>query len=126
MRPNTENEQHRPNIPPQAWTWPMTGEPDVVTKPVFPGLSDGGHWQGLPLGGFGTGGIGRNYRGSFGRWTLKAGALKHFCHPANMFAVRVAAGDTEPVAFALHPGYPTQRPGQATENQRANHDITSA
>ncbi len=103
-----------PNIPEQAWTWRVLDEPEVTPTPVYPNLADGGHWQGLPLGGFGTGGIGRNYRGSFGRWTLKAGALKHFCEPANMFSVRVQPEGEEPTAFALHPGYPRQRPESTT------------
>jgi len=102
-----------PRIPPQAWSRAMTRDPEVSPAPVFSGLHDGGWWQGAPLGGIGAGGIGRNYRGAFGRWTLKAGALKHFCDPGNMFALRVQPRGEPPAAFALHPGYPSARAGEA-------------
>ncbi|MBN2452505.1 MAG: glucosylceramidase [Lentisphaeria bacterium] len=106
-----------PGIPPQAWLWDMTREPECPLRPAHARLSDGGHWQGLPLGGMGAGGIGRNYRGAFGRWTLKAGCLQHFCEPANMFAARQCPAGRSARAVALHPGYPTQNPA-ATEPAR--------
>ena len=101
-----------PQIPRQAWSKAMTASPAVMPEPVYATLHDGGPWQGIPLGGFGTGGIGRGYRGAFGRWTVKAGCLKHFCMPANMFAVRVASDAGPTRAVALHPGYPEARPGE--------------
>ncbi|MGE4488851.1 MAG: GH116 family glycosyl hydrolase [Kiritimatiellales bacterium] len=99
-----------PYIPRQAWSIGLDQVPDVVARPEKPGLRDCGPYQGAPLGGFGTGGIGRNYRGSFGRWTIKSGAMKEFCLPANMFSVRVQFDGEKPCAMALHPGYPRLRP----------------
>lgn len=96
-------------IPPQAWSWPVLKDPPEPATPALENLKDGGAWQGMPLGGFGTGGIVRNYRGAFSRWTLKTGALKHFCEPANMFAVRQRVGQRPPTAMALHPDYPALR-----------------
>ncbi len=72
-------------------------------KPVFPGLHDGGHVQGLPLGGFGTGGIGRDYYGGFSRWTVKAGCVKQFCEPGNLFAAWQAVAGQDGVARILYP-----------------------
>ncbi|MCF7849615.1 MAG: hypothetical protein K9M45_12255, partial [Kiritimatiellales bacterium] len=103
--------QTAPNeIPPQAWSWPMTAEPQTPAKPAKSGLKNGGHWQGMPLGGLGTGGITRDYHGAFVRWTLKAGDIKFFCEPANMFAVRQRVGKAKPVAHPMYPGYPGVRP----------------
>lgn len=106
-----------PTIPPRAWSWPVLQEPPDPAIPAHANLKDGGSWQGMPLGGFGTGGIVRNYRGAFNRWTLKTGALKHFCEPANMFAVRQRVGQRAPAAIALHPGYPTLRPGRSANKK---------
>lgn len=102
-----------PRIPSQAWSWSMTHESDVPPTPVFPGLHDGGWLQGAPIGGFGTGGIGRDIRGGFGRRSLKAGCLKHVINPADMFALRVCPQGGHPTAFALHPGRPTARADRA-------------
>jgi non-lysosomal glucosylceramidase len=104
-------ELHAAGIPQEAWIWGMTEEPPDAVRPAHAHCQDGGHWQGMPLGGMGAGGMGRNYRGSFGRWTVKAGCLKHFCEPANMFAVRQRPVGGEARAVALHPGYPTAQPG---------------
>ncbi len=107
-----QDELRSVGIPEQAWVWGMADEPEVMVTPAHANCHDGGHWQGMPLGGIGAGGIGRNYRGAFSRWTVKAGALKHFCEPANMFAVRQRPVGGEATAVALHPGYPTGRPGE--------------
>ncbi len=100
-------------IPQQAWSIGMTDHPEIKAEPVRPALHNCGPYQGVPLGGFGTGGIGRSYRGGFGRWTVKAGAVKNFCLPANMFAVRTKFDGEDPRAMALHPGYPVQHPDDA-------------
>jgi len=109
MSRETESDARMPRIPSRAWSWPMAREPDVPPAPVFPGLHDGGWRQGAPIGGFGTGGIGRDFRGGFGRWSLKAGCLKHFVNPAGTFALRVCPQDGQPAAFVLHPGRPIAR-----------------
>ncbi|MCK5802549.1 MAG: hypothetical protein KAI66_06935 [Lentisphaeria bacterium] len=108
-----DSSSHFPDgVPPQAWAWPFTAEPEVAPTPTHSKCKDGGHCQGMPLGGMGAGGIVRNYQGGFGRWTLKTGALKHFNLPANMFAVRQCAQGGEARAVALHPGHPTAAPGK--------------
>lgn len=58
---------------------------------------------GVPLGGIGTGGIMRSSRGGFGRWTIKAGGVKHFTLPAAGFLLRVAGEGQAPAARALQP-----------------------
>ncbi len=117
-------------IPEQAWIWGVMDEPTDAVQPAHAHCHDGGYWQGMPLGGMGAGGIGRNYRGSFGRWTLKAGALQHFCEPANLFSVRQRPVGGEGRAVALHPGYPTARPGmeagKALSSWNWDHDASDA
>lgn len=99
-----------PTIPAAAWTRRMDAELAEPGRPVKEGLRDGGWLQGLPLGGFGTGGIGRSFLGSFGRWTVKAGNLKHFCEPVNAFSVYQAREGKPGHAVVLHPGYPRAHP----------------
>ncbi|MBA2381273.1 MAG: hypothetical protein H0V73_04105, partial [Chloroflexi bacterium] len=36
-------------------------------------MIDDGEWAGVPIGGLGTGSIGRTFRGDFGRWHLEVG-----------------------------------------------------
>ncbi|HBE02450.1 MAG TPA: glucosylceramidase, partial [Spirochaetia bacterium] len=95
-----------PNIPDYAWKIGMDkklAEPSVSRKK---NMLDGGYYQGVPLGGFGAGTIGRNYMGGFNRWTIKTGALKFFNLPANIFAVYQKKADGKCSARVLHPGYP--------------------
>jgi len=40
-------------------------------------MIDDGPFQGLPLGGFGTGSIGRTYQGDFARWHLDIGRHRY-------------------------------------------------
>ena len=74
-------------IPAAAWRRAFDAASDLGHHAKLAIQHDGGALQGLPLGGFGTGGIGRDWRGTFRRWTVKPGALKHFVEPANGFAV---------------------------------------
>ncbi len=90
-------------IPPAAWSRRMNEQLAEPGKPVSSHIHDGGHLQGLPLGGFGTGGIGRDYYGGFSRWTVKAGCVKQFCEPANFFAVHQAVEGESGVARVLYP-----------------------
>jgi len=99
------------HIPKQAWHCPMGLTLENPPQPKMKGLSDCGYYQGLPLGGLGTGGIGRNYRGSFTRWTLKTGLVHQYCEAANMFAVyQKRKSEKSGHAVVLHPGYPTAEP----------------
>lgn len=75
------------NIPSQCWSIPMDYEPPESGEPVFEDLQGGGYLPGLSVGGLGAGSIGRDYRGNFRRWTIKAGCLKDFVDPANGFTV---------------------------------------
>lgn len=56
-----------------------------------------------PLGGIGTGGMVWDRLGRFSRWSLKTGAITHFCEPACGFAVRWQADGEAAQALALQP-----------------------
>ncbi len=79
-----------------------------VTKVM--GNIDDGYWQGAPLGGFGSGSIGRTYRGDFARWHLKIGVHKYESIPPSVFAAFQQAEGESPVAVVLRAGKP-QGPG---------------
>ena len=51
-------------------------------------MIDDGPGRGLPLGGLGTGSIGRDYDGSFSRWHLTPGAYRHQLCPGSWLAVQ--------------------------------------
>jgi non-lysosomal glucosylceramidase len=81
-------------IPSAAW-WRPTGAPFADAARAVAGAPhqiDDGYWQGLPLGGLGSGSIGRTYRGDFARWHLAPGLQHVEPGPANQFAVRVEHG----------------------------------
>jgi len=52
------------------------------------GLIDDGACRGLPLGGLGTGSIGRDFDGCFSRWHLIPGAYRHEVSPGSWVAVQ--------------------------------------
>jgi len=93
-------------IPDVAWSRGI-GEPlenPGVTK--VKGNLDEGYWQGVPLGGFGSGSIGRTYRGDFARWHLKVGVHKYFSVPSNGFAAFQQPEGGQPTAAVLRVGKP--------------------
>jgi len=93
-------------IPEVAWSRGI-GQPlenPGVTK--VPGNIDDGYWQGVPLGGLGSGSIGRTYRGDFARWHLKAGVHKYLSIPANVFAAFQQAEGDSSAAVVLRAGKP--------------------
>ena len=90
-------------IPPAAWRRAFNAPPEVGHQVKHPGQFDGGSRHGVPLGGLGTGGINRAWRGEFRRWTLKPGALKHFVEAANNFAVFQQVEGAAPEATLLAP-----------------------
>ena len=55
-------------------------------------MIDDGAWGGVPIGGLGSGSIGRTPRGDFARWYLEAGVHRFETIPANQFSVFVARG----------------------------------
>ena len=93
-------------IPEVAWSRGI-GEPleeGGVSK--VRGNIDDGYWQGLPLGGFGSGSIGRTYRGDFARWHLKVGVHKYISISPNVFAAFEQAEGESPEAVVLRVGRP--------------------
>jgi non-lysosomal glucosylceramidase len=63
-----------PDIPVQAWRWPIgVGLADVGHSRVTRPMIDDGPWGGVPVGGLGSGSIGRTQGGEFARWHLGIG-----------------------------------------------------
>lgn len=96
-----------PDIPTIAWRRPMglpcleAGHPRVEVPMI-----DDGSFAGVPIGGLGTGSIGRTHRGDFARWHLEVG--KHAFAPvaADGFSVFVGHADgrtTTTVLSTLRP-----------------------
>lgn len=79
-------------IPSAAWKHPIGGHvPDAgqAVQNVSPVIIDDGPDQGLPLGGMGSGAIGRTHRGDFARWHLEVGQHSYQTAFANQFSVYV-------------------------------------
>jgi non-lysosomal glucosylceramidase len=74
-------------------------------------LTDDGAVQGLPLGGLGTGSIGRDHDGRFARWHLAAGHYRYQPAPGSWLGVELA-GEGGPVALVA-PGTETRPAGLA-------------
>ena len=85
-----------PVIPPDAWRrgiglpCPDVGHPRVATPMI-----DDGEWAGVPIGGLGTGSIGRTFRGDFARWHLEVGTHRFRPSPVDGFAIHVGGMDGE-------------------------------
>jgi non-lysosomal glucosylceramidase len=80
-------------IPSVAWSRPIGLACDRVSRPRVPGLIDDGEWTGVPIGGLGSGSIGRSFRGDVNRWHLEVG--RHAFRPvaADGFSVFVGRPD---------------------------------
>jgi non-lysosomal glucosylceramidase len=52
-------------------------------------MVDDGEWAGVPIGGLGTGSIGRTFRGDFARWHLEVGTHVFRPSPVDGFAIRI-------------------------------------
>jgi non-lysosomal glucosylceramidase len=95
-------EPSAPVIPADAWRrgiglpCPFVGHPRVTTPMV-----DDGEWAGVPIGGLGTGSIGRTYRGDFARWHLEVGRHRFQPSPIDGFALHVggAAGEASRTTY---------------------------
>ena len=113
----TEAKAHRatidwPVIPEVAWRRPI-GEPcaDVGRPRVHVPMIDDGEWAGIPIGGLGTGSIGRTFRGDFARWHLDVGHHRFEPVVADGFSLFVGRpdGSTQSTVLAVRP------PGDALE-----------
>jgi non-lysosomal glucosylceramidase len=94
-------------IPQAAWSRGM-GEPFADPGvPTHKENIDDGYWQGLPIGGFGAGSIGRTYRGDFARWHLKVGVHKYSSVAPDVFAAYEQEKGGQPVALVLRAGKPS-------------------
>jgi len=95
-----------PVIPDIAWRRPI-GEPcpDVGRPRVDVPMIDDGEWAGVPIGGLGTGSIGRTFRGDFARWHLDVGRHRFepvFADGFSLFVGR-ADGSTQATVLAVRP-----------------------
>ena len=95
-----------PTIPDVAWRRPI-GEPcpDVGRPRVHVPMIDDGEWAGVPIGGLGSGSIGRTFRGDLARWHLDVG--HHWFEPvlADGFSLFVghADGSSQATVLAVRP-----------------------
>jgi non-lysosomal glucosylceramidase len=83
-----------PTIPAVAWRRGMGVPAERVGHPRVTGpMIDDGEWAGIPIGGLGTGSIGRTFRGDFARWHLEVGRHRFEPVAADGFALYVGRGD---------------------------------
>src|SRR3981189_1298931 len=76
-------------------------------KPQLTDLIDDGYWEGVPVGGFGSGTFSRTYRGDFSRWHLKAGIHKYETVYSNQFGIyEKSEGAPEGIAQVLLADHP--------------------
>ncbi len=83
-----------PTIPRAAWQRGIGVPCDDVGHPRVDGpILDDGEFSGVPIGGLGTGSIGRTYRGDVARWHLEVGKHRHEPVAADGFSLFVAGPD---------------------------------
>ena len=98
-----------PEIPTVAWTRPMGLPcPEAGHPRVHLPMTDDGSFNGIPIGGLGTGSIGRTHRGDAARWHLEVGRHRYVPVAADSFSVFVgqsgtAGSGTATVLSALRP-----------------------
>jgi non-lysosomal glucosylceramidase len=91
-----------PVIPGVAWRRGIGVPcPDVGQPRVHMPLIDDGEWAGIPMGGLGTGSIGRTFRGDTARWHLEVGHHRFEPVAADGFAVYVGRPDGSSRATVL-------------------------
>jgi non-lysosomal glucosylceramidase len=83
-----------PAIPDVAWRRGIGVPSESVGRPrVTTPMIDDGEWAGIPIGGLGTGSIGRTFRGDFARWHLDVGRHRFEPVAADGFSMFVGRGD---------------------------------
>ncbi len=92
-------------IPAVAWSRPMGLPAERRSRPRVPGLIDDGEWAGVPMGGLGTGSIGRSFRGDVSRWHLEVGRHAFAPIAADSFSVFVGRADGTGEAHVLAGGW---------------------
>jgi non-lysosomal glucosylceramidase len=95
-----------PRIPGVAWRRGIGVPCANVGRPRVPSpMTDDGEFAGVPIGGLGTGSIGRTYRGDVARWHLEVGRHRFEPVAADGFAlfVRGPEGSQARVLSALRP-----------------------
>lgn len=92
----------RPQIPPSAWQRPIGLGWD---RPYTASQNDDGAWHGMPLGGLGSGCIGRSPNGNFNLWHLDGGEHIFRNLPACQFSIYEQVEGETPKVYALstHP-----------------------
>ncbi len=107
-----------PTIPAVAWRRGIGVPcPDVGHPRVHTPMLDDGEWAGVPMGGLGTGSIGRTFRGDVARWHLSVGQHRFEPVAADGFSLFVGRADGTSRATALRAsGHrpATCRPGAST------------
>lgn len=94
-----------PRIPTVAWQRGIGVPCETAGRPRVPGILDDGEFAGVPIGGLGTGSIGRTYRGDAARWHLEVGRHRHEPVAADAFSLFVSGpdGGRATVLSALRP-----------------------
>ena len=95
------NQRPRPEIPSCTWNRPIGLGWDKPYTVRYPSNLDDGPWHGMPLGGFGSGCIGRSSRGDFNLWHIDGGEHVFKRLPACQFSVFEQAGDLPAQAYAM-------------------------
>jgi non-lysosomal glucosylceramidase len=93
------------SIPEVAWSRPMGLPAERLSRPRVAGLIDDGEWAGVPMGGLGTGSIGRSFRGDVSRWHLEVGRHAFAPVAADAFSVFVGRADGSSEAHVLACGW---------------------
>ncbi|WP_204103271.1 MULTISPECIES: GH116 family glycosyl-hydrolase [Spirulina sp. CCY15215] len=88
----------RPQIPSCTWQRPIGLGWD---RPYTASQNDDGAWHGMPLGGLGSGCIGRSHRGDFNLWHLDGGEHIFRSLPACQFSIYEEREGEQPQVYAL-------------------------
>src|SRR5919202_4415962 len=91
----------RPKIPECSWQRPIGLGWDKPYTVRYASNLDDGPWHGMPLGGFGSGCIGRSPRGDFNLWHLDGGEHTFRSLPACQFSVFEQSENAPKQAYAL-------------------------